>query len=333
MDLRAGVLQATDRGPTIREFARLRAPVPARPGTPRQGAKRVTDAARRQRGGGNTWQARCVHDDTAIAEAAAALRDARALLVTAGAGMGVDSGLPDFRGNEGFWRAYPPLARLGVSFVEMANPAWFHRDPELAWGFYGHRLELYRRTRPHQGFARLLACGRARPGGCFVFTSNVDGHFQAAGFDPERVVECHGALSHAQCLAGCGTGAIFEARFAVDVDETTFRARRPLPACPRCGGLARPNVLMFGDGDWLSGRTDAQERRFMAWLAGLGGFEGLVVVECGAGTAIPTVRHLGERLAAAGARLIRINVREPEVPPGQIGIAAGAAAALAAILP
>ncbi len=62
--------------------------------------------------------------------------------------MGVDSGLPDFRGAEGFWRAYPVMAKLGLSFEEMANPAWFQTDPHLAWAFYGHRLNLYRRTQP-----------------------------------------------------------------------------------------------------------------------------------------------------------------------------------------
>ena len=60
------------------------------------------------------------------------------LLFTAGAGMGVDSGLPDFRGDKGFWKAYPAL--FGHSFSDMANPSWFDSDPRLAWGFYGHRL-------------------------------------------------------------------------------------------------------------------------------------------------------------------------------------------------
>jgi len=64
------------------------------------------------------------------------------LLIAAGAGMGVDSGLPDFRGKEGFWRAYPPLLKLGIRFEEMANPRWFTENPELAWGFYGHRYNL-----------------------------------------------------------------------------------------------------------------------------------------------------------------------------------------------
>ena len=57
-------------------------------------------------------------------------------VITAGAGMGVDSGLPDFRGNDGFWNAYPALK--GYPFMEMANPRWFTVEPRRAWGFYGH---------------------------------------------------------------------------------------------------------------------------------------------------------------------------------------------------
>jgi NAD-dependent SIR2 family protein deacetylase len=87
-----------------------------------------------------------------IRMAAKAIQEADALFITAGAGMGVDSGLPDFRGNSGFWKAYPPIAKLGLSFSEMANPKWFDQKPEMAWAFYGHRLNLYRATVPHRGF-------------------------------------------------------------------------------------------------------------------------------------------------------------------------------------
>ena len=100
--------------------------------------------------------------DNQIRQAAAAIQAADALLITAGAGMGVDSGLPDFRGAQGFWRAYPAIAKLGLSFEEMAHPAWFGKNPHLAWAFYGHRLNLYRQTEPHQGFRRLLELGRVR---------------------------------------------------------------------------------------------------------------------------------------------------------------------------
>src|SRR3954447_7539847 len=110
-------------------------------------------------------------DDT-IARAADAIAGAQALLVAAGAGMGVDSGLPDFRGDQGFWKAYPPYAALGLSFSDLANPRWFESDPTLAWGFYGHRLNLYRTTVPHEGFAALERWTRRMPLGRFVYTSN-----------------------------------------------------------------------------------------------------------------------------------------------------------------
>lgn len=268
-----------------------------------------------------------------ILSAARQIERAEAILVGAGAGMGVDSGLPDFRGDEGFWRAYPPLKRLGLSFVDMANPAWLEADPKLAWGFYGHRLHLYRDTDPHEGFY-ILRRWIARAGNGFVFTSNVDGQFQKAGYE-EHIVECHGSLHHLQCARGCAKGydqAIWSANETrVSVDPDTFQAATPLPACPRCGGLARPNVLMFGDGDWRPERTDAQEAAFRRWLAEIRGLR-LVIIECGAGRAVPTVRRACEAVARdLDATLIRINPREPEGPPGILSIAAGALATLTEI--
>src|SRR5688572_32510360 len=65
--------------------------------------------------------------EDSLRAASEAVRSADALLIGAGAGMGVDSGLPDFRGDEGFWKAYPPFR--GRSFAEISTPSWFHRDP------------------------------------------------------------------------------------------------------------------------------------------------------------------------------------------------------------
>jgi NAD-dependent SIR2 family protein deacetylase len=70
-----------------------------------------------------------------LRNAAAAIRLADALLIGAGAGMGVDSGLPDFRGNEGFWKSYPPFGKVGLSFTDLAQPRWFHTDPRPSLGF------------------------------------------------------------------------------------------------------------------------------------------------------------------------------------------------------
>jgi NAD-dependent SIR2 family protein deacetylase len=257
-----------------------------------------------------------------IRRAAVAIQEAEAILITAGAGMGVDSGLPDFRGKEGFWKAYPAIAKLGLSFAEMANPDWFNTSPELAWAFYGHRLNLYRATTPHAGFQHLLNLATRKTHGYFVFTSNVDAQFQAAGFTPDRIMECHGSIHHFQCNKPCSDDIWDAAKEDVIVNEDLFKALPPLPACPHCRALARPNVMMFGDWTWNPGRTKAQEIRLQNWLRGLKQSRAkVVVVEIGAGTAIPTVRHQSEAVADHfGATLIRVNAREAEVPACGLGL-------------
>ena len=111
----------------------------------------------------------------ALEHAAELIEQADALVIAAGAGMGVDSGMPDFRGQQGFWAAYPALAAAGIDFTSIANPKGFVQDASRAWGFYGHRLSLYRQTVPHAGFAILKRWADAMPLGATVFTSNVDG--------------------------------------------------------------------------------------------------------------------------------------------------------------
>lgn len=147
------------------------------------------------------------------------IREARSLIVTAGAGMGVDSGLPDFRGPEGFWRAYPALRHDGIGFHDIATPEAFCTRPQQAWGFYGHRLALYRKTVPHAGFHLLREIAEAMPEGYRVFTSNVDGQFQQAEFDPASVHECHGSIHMLQCLDDCNGEVWSASYFEPVVDE------------------------------------------------------------------------------------------------------------------
>ena len=261
---------------------------------------------------------------TRVEHAARQIAEADALIITAGAGMGVDSGLPDFRGDKGFWEAYPALH--GYSFADMANPQWFYNDPHRAWGFYGHRLNLYRDVTPHDGFQILRQWATQKNDKYFIFTSNVDGQFQKAGFSGHQIVECHGSIHHVQDLEG--TGAIWSAdEVTVDVDERILKARDPLPRHPSNQKIIRPNILMFGDGSWNDARTNAQERRYNRWLNEHKNSR-LVVIEMGAGTAIPTVRNHGEFLASRlKACLIRINPRETEFERANISsipIGAGA---------
>lgn len=261
--------------------------------------------------------------------AAQAIRGARALVITAGAGMGVDSGLPDFRGKEGFWAAYPPYRRLGLSFYDAANPAHFEHDPAFGWGFYGHRTNLYRRTVPHVGFDLLRRWIERFELDAFVVTSNVDGQFQKAGFSEEEILEVHGSIHHLQCLTPCSHD-LWHNREELPVEEETMRCAR-IPTCPRCGGVSRPNVLMFGDYSWIPDRTRGQEMRFdLFWDQHR--HDPVVILEMGAGTAIPTIRFLTERLGSQpSARAVRINPYEAHIGGGHLSLPCGALEGLTGI--
>ena len=243
------------------------------------------------------------------------IKEADAVLINAGAGMGVDSGLPDFRGNEGFWKAYPIIKDLGISFQNMANPKWFTTNPSLAWAFYGHRLNLYRDTTPHDGFKMLLDLVKKKDNDYFVFTSNVDGQFQKAGFDKDKIVEVHGSIHHFQCTQNCKKAIWKAAKESIEIDMEKFEALN-IPQCKYCGDIARPNILMFGDWSWNEGRANKQEYKFNTWSKSIrADIKKLAIIEIGAGTAIPTIREEGEHMAKrfSNSKLIRINPRDFEV--------------------
>ncbi len=270
------------------------------------------------------------YDRSKIREAATFIIDADAILVGAGAGIGVDSGLPDFRGDEGFWNAYPPYRDLGLNFYQMANPGGFRSDPEFAWGFYGHRLNLYRKTVPHLGFNIIKKWTELKNDDYFIFTSNVDGQFQKAGFPEDKIEECHGSINFLQCSSSC-TDTWSADEISINIDTETMRAEGKLPVCGKCGAVARPNILMFGDWNWISDRTHIQHERMLDWRQRLG-LKKLIVLECGAGTAVPTVRYMSEKfINMFDSVLIRINKRESDVPPGNIGISGNASTILSKI--
>jgi NAD-dependent SIR2 family protein deacetylase len=263
------------------------------------------------------------------------IKESDAVLITAGAGMGVDSGLPDFRGNEGFWRAYPPIKKLGLSFSEMASPHWFKTDPKLAWAFYGHRLHLYRDTTPHDGFKMLLDLVQEKNENYFIYTSNVDGQFQKAGFSEDKIVEVHGSIHFLQCSKDCQDRIWSADDLEIRVDMDRFEAL-DIPTCPDCGAVARPNILMFGDWYWNSRRTDVQQAYFDQWFDQiLKNLHKVVIIEIGAGTAVPTIRSFGNATSKnyLKATLIRINPRESEVEnENSIGLELGGLEGLKAIL-
>jgi NAD-dependent SIR2 family protein deacetylase len=268
-----------------------------------------------------------VRNNLKIPRAAELIAQCDGLIITAGAGMGVDSGLPDFRGKHGFWRAYPYLASLNITFQDIANPEAFVKNPKRAWGFYGQRLALYRKTNPHKGFLYLRAMTKHLKGGAFVFTSNVDGHFQKAGFREDKIVECHGSIHHMQCQNTCDQQIWDATEFKPQYSEhLELNSDFECPVCPTCGGVARPNILMFGDWYWIERRTQLQMARFHEWRYTV---KNPVIIEIGAGKAIPTVREFGEDFEVP---LIRINPVDAEVTrSGDVSLQMGALEGIKAI--
>lgn len=239
------------------------------------------------------------------------LAKADGILITAGAGMSTDSGLPDFRSSGGLWNAYPPLKKFHLSFMQIATSKAYIERPDLSYWFWGHRLNQYRETPPHEGYAILKAWAEKMPNGYFVYTSNVDGAFQKAGFSDERVYEIHGTIFRMQCFYNCNDES-WVTDFQPITDDQQCRVLNKTPICPHCGEMARQNVLMFDDYFFCEKHYAPKEIALQNWLKQV---NNLVVVELGAGKAIPTVRRFSESTAKAKkAGFIRINKLDAGVP-------------------
>jgi NAD-dependent deacetylase len=144
-------------------------------------------------------------------------------VVLTGAGVSTESGIPDFRSAGGIWAQFDPY--------DVASIDAFRRDPARVWEFYALRLDVLAEARPNAGHVALAELER-RGLVQAVITQNVDRLHQAAG--SRDVVEVHGTIAQARCLA-CDTVV---PRAALDL---------PLPRCPSCDTVLKPDVVMFGE--------------------------------------------------------------------------------------
>ena len=176
------------------------------------------------------------------------ITNAEVVLVLAGAGMSVDSNLPTYRGKEGFWNAYPLYKDLQKNYASMMSSTGLLTDAHFAWGFFAHQYRLYKNAVLHNGYMNLLELCKSKKD-YFIVTTNVDGLFLKAGFPKNHLHEAHGTIHKLQCNIPCSRKVWEINALGVEVDYTTMRALDPLPLCPRCGAIARPNICMFGDTD------------------------------------------------------------------------------------
>lgn len=247
------------------------------------------------------------------------------IVVMAGAGMSSDSigpdgeNLPTFRGNKGFWRAYPKLKNK-INFAKLCTPSALEKDPKMAWALYGHMFDLFNDTDPHEGFHTLLEM-ISKKEDYFVVTSNIDSHFQKAGYDPKKVYEIHGRINKFQCTH-CDYVWTPNKTTRFNVDPELMELNET-PMCPLCGALARPNIMMFNDSKMIGDHgfdnteTEIQAGRFNNFMNKYDkGKHKIALVEIGCGEGVPTIRIMGEFIQeqVVGATLIRINPTDIEGP-------------------
>ena len=132
--------------------------------------------------------------------AADVIRKADFLLLSTGAGMSADSGLPVYKDVAKF-EAYKTM---GVTYRDLCTPLWLSRKPEIFYGFWGTCWNDYRSTKPHPGHNIIKSWVSThfdcRVDPFFVYTSNVDSHSISSGLvDPEHVFEIHGSMKRWQC--------------------------------------------------------------------------------------------------------------------------------------
>jgi NAD-dependent deacetylase len=149
------------------------------------------------------------------------------VFVITGAGISAESGIPTFRGPDGYWRNLDP--------AKLATPEAFERDPKLVWQWYRERREWIRAAQPNAAHKAIVDLAERAPDFLLV-TQNVDDLHARAGLGCEKMVQIHGDIFGTRC-ARCD----FEQEHDYDPE------REKIPACCKCGAMMRPGVVWFGE--------------------------------------------------------------------------------------
>ena len=214
------------------------------------------------------------------------LRDAKAIVILTGAGISTDSGIPDFRGPQGVWTKNPAAEKT-------AHIDHYVNDPEVRKAAWQNRLHSGMWTaEPNDGHRAIVEIA-AKSNVHTLVTQNIDGLHQAAGFDPDRIVEIHGTVHDAKCLR-CGwrgpMGPVLDRVRAGDED----------PACEQCGGMLKSATISFGENLVPADLARAQQAAEACD----------VFVAVGTSLGVYPAAGLPEIALSRGARLIVLNGQE-----------------------
>ncbi len=213
-----------------------------------------------------------------------------------GAGISAESGIPTFRGREGFWvvgsRNYMPQ--------EMATHEMFDRAPDEVWRWYLYRFGVCKDARPNAGHDALVRLERALGDRFTLITQNIDGLHRRAG--SQRVFCIHGDAAWVRCAADCGLGRVDLPPIVPRGDAPLTDAERKALTCPRCGGWLRPHVL------WFDEYYDEENYSMDSALRAAATADLLLVVGTSGATNLPM--QIGQIVHCRGAALVDVNPEE-----------------------
>ncbi len=216
------------------------------------------------------------------------------VVVLTGAGISAESGIPTFRGAEGYWvvgsRNYMPQ--------EMATNEMFQRAPDEVWRWYLYRFGACKDAQPNAGHDALVRLERALGDRFTLVTQNIDGLHRRAG--SQRVFCIHGDAAYVRCADDCGLGVVeLPPGLVPRGDGALLPAEREALACPRCKGRLRPHVL------WFDEYYDEENYRMESSLRAAGTADLLLVVGTSGATNLPM--QIGELCWRRGAVLVDVN--------------------------
>jgi NAD-dependent deacetylase len=223
------------------------------------------------------------------------------LTVLTGAGISAESGIPTFRGPEGYWTVgsavYQPQ--------EMATLAMFRKDPEAVWAWYLYRMGVCRRAAPNGGHRALVGMEALLDDRYALVTQNVDNLHRRAGSASERMHEIHGNIFRVRCGGGCSPALLPlpEAAAPKAPGEALTREEVVRLRCPNCGDWLRPHVL------WFDECYDEAYFHFETVLSLARRTDLLLIVGTSGATNLPA--QVAMTVARKGGTLIDINI-EPD---------------------
>lgn len=227
-----------------------------------------------------------------------AFKSEQRITVLTGAGISAESGIPTFRGPEGYWtigsREYHPQ--------EMATLGMFQKQPLEVWRWYCYRRAVCLSATPNAGHRALVDLERMLGDRFTLITQNVDGLHLRAGNSETRTFQIHGNINYLRCARACSPAVYPIPDFIPSQPISKALPEHLLQklVCPACGGLARPHVL------WFDESYDEEHYRFESSLQTAANTDLLLVVGTSGATTLPN--HVVQLVIRQGGLVIDINL-------------------------